>query len=292
MGVFTLADAILGSLTLKNVRNTQITDNGQVINGTLSSGALSEYFGGRKDLRATFSSDDVEGVCGVANILTAGLVINPGTITIPFQKRKSFSTFDTGAVNYAAAGTIACVYPTSFQVSDNGNATVNVETIFASSDGLTPPVTESSTHSLGSQAFASLFALGPITINSTDVGCPKSLTINTGINAEPFFCQGHNFAKDVFIRPPITPSIVVEHPALEDFVASMGAWKAGASLTAYLRKRATAGFVADATAEHIKFSFADGIVQSQVSGQSAEDASRSITFMGEALTVATSTAIA
>lgn len=291
MAVYTIYDAILGSLTLRQVTDASVMGDGEVMNALLSNGTLAELFAGRKDVRARFTTEDVAGVCGVADIATKGLAISSGTITIPLQKRANFGTFEAGSTHYALTGANALVIPQSFSASENGNATAALDVIFASTDGTTAPVTESSTAALGSTQHSSLYSLGPVSINGTPIDCPVNLTINTGITVRQQYCKGNIFPVEIYLTPPITPSIEISGPGVHQLLGSVGGWVAGTALVAYFRKRSTTGFVADGVAEHIKFSFADGLIRSSVSGSQGQDASKSITFFGESLVVTAASAI-
>lgn len=287
MSTFTTYDAVLGSTTLRQVQNVNVTSNGQVVNGTMSSGLLGQLFGGQKDIRAAITTQDVGAVAA-----SPMFNVSAGTITIPAIKRADMATFSSGSDHYALSGTKGMVVANSFSASDTGAATAEVEVIFLSTDGATAPVSESSAASLAAEAFAGLYSLGPVSINSTLVDCARSMNISTGVRIEPEFCNGNNYAITAFNKPPITPSISIEGPGLGQFLGAIGGWTTGTALVGYLRKRTTAGFVADNVAEHIKFSFADGILDAGWTAANGGDASKSITFRGEILVITPNSVIA
>jgi len=298
MSRHSLYDAILGSgLTLRQIRNANLTANGQVINGVLSDGTLGDVIGGRKDLRATFESDDVATVCGVANIGTAGIAVASGTITIPMRKRANLGTFASGANHYAVSGANGLIVPTQFAVSDTGPATVGLEAIFTSTDGETAPVSELTAQSLGTSQFAALYGLGPIVVTTTGpvnlvLDRPGGFTVRPGITTRPEFARGKNYAEEAFIIPPLLPVIEITCYDLETITAALGGWHAVTALTCYMRKRSPTGFVADSTAEHIKFSFADAVADSSIAASGpGQDGMKTYTFYGEALTITPSSAI-
>lgn len=287
MSTFTTYDAVLGSTTLRQVQNVNVTSNGQVVNGTMSSGLLGQLFGGQKDVRAAITTQDVGAVAA-----SPMFNVSAGTITIPAIKRADMATFSSGSDHYALSGTKGMVVANSFSASDTGAATAEVEVIFLSTDGATAPVSESATASLAAEAFAGLYSLGPVSINGTLVDCARSMNISTGVRIEPEFCNGNNYAITAFNKPPITPSITVEGPGLGQFLGAIGGWTTGTALVGYLRKRTTAGFVADNVAEHIKFSFADGILDAGWTAANGGDASKSVTFRGEILVITPNSVIA
>jgi hypothetical protein len=72
-----------------------------------------------------------------------------------------------------------------------------------------------------------------------------------------------------------------------------GAWGAGSSIVVYARKREGAGFVSNATAEHVSFSGADGIVKvyESISGGGSGDATRTVRYWPAVLSINGATAI-
>lgn len=297
MSRHSIYDATLGSLTLKQVRGTQLTANGQPINGVTSDGVLSEIFGGRKDLRSTFETDDVDGVAAVANFVTQGLAVTSGTILVPFQARQNKATFAAGESHYAVSGANGLIIPTGFSVADQGSATASLEAIFLSSDGNTAPVSELTAQSLSASSFNAMYGLGPVIITTsgpTDLVLtrPGGFSVRPGITTRVEFNGGRNYAEEVFIILPIVPTIEVTCYDLADFVGAIGGWNAITGLNCYFRKRAVAGFVADGTSEHIKFSFADGLADAGISVSGpGQDGMKTYTFYGKALTVTRATAI-
>lgn len=292
-----LYDATLGALALKQVRNANLTSNGQVINAVTSAGVLADIMGGRKDLRATFESDDVGSVAAVANIATAGLAVSGGTIAIPFLARSNLSTFAAGASHYAVSGTNGLIVPTQFAVQDTGPATVGLECVFVSTDGETAPVSELGSQTLAASSFVGLYGMGPVVVTTagpvnTVLDRPSGFTVRPGITMRPEFARGKNYAEEAFIVPPVVPVIEVTCYDLDSLLGSLGGWGAILGLTCYLRKRSQTGFVADASLAHIKFSFADGITDVGISGSGGgADALKTYTFYGEALTIAAGVAI-
>jgi hypothetical protein len=289
-----LYDAILGSYTARQVRNVQITSNGQVIHGLTSDGTLAELFGGRKDIRVSLDTEDVAGVIGAAaDIETAGLPISAGTITIPFEKRSHLSTFASGSNHYALTGANGLVIPTSFQADGAGNASASLELITFSTNGTTAPLAEATSQALGSTAFNALYALGPVVLNGTTLTRVAGVVIRTGLVAAPEWNSAETYPREVFIRPPILPTIEIRCYDVEEITGALGGWLAGTSLVVYFRKRAAGGtFVADLTAQHLKFSFADGIVDAGLGGSGVgDDATKTYIFHGELLTAVGSQAI-
>lgn len=287
-----LSDATLGSLTLLQVTGADFSANGDPIPGVTTSGIdVAEYFGGPVDLRASFTTEDIASVCAVSNIATAGLTVSAGTIAIPYRLRANLSTFAAGSSHYILSGTHGMIYPTSFNIPSGGSATASLECIFVSSDGATVPVAVNVSQALGSEAFNAIHTLGPVSINGTTIDKVTNVTVTPGLGLLVEFYR-HNFLVDCFIvsRRPMIEVTTYDLAALS---ALGSAWGIGTAVVAYARKRDGTSFVADATAEHCSFTFADGIVKPvMISGGAASThASRTLRFFGEALVVSGATAI-
>lgn len=286
-------DAVLGALTLKQVTRTAYSLNGTPIAG-MASGAAdpSEYFGGRADPSCTFESADVAGVLGGVSV-TAGLAIASGTITIPWNKRSNGGTFAGSGSHVALSGANGLLIPTRFSANqDDEAAMAELQLFFRSTDGATEPVAEATSQTLAAQSFNAQYALGPGSINGTAVPELVGVSINPGITVEPQAVNGGIYPTALFItmRRPTIDFIFEDLDALATYSAQFTAMTAA---IAYFRKRSGASFVADATEEHIKFSFADGIITTEtVSGSGVNRAQATLRCYGETLTASAASAIA
>jgi hypothetical protein len=99
---------------------------------------------------------------------------------------------------------------------------------------------------------------------------------------------------------PLFASIKTVQPTMQltvnDFDAvagTVGIWTAMTSANFYLKKRADSGvFTAGATAEHIRFTFAAGLTDTDnLSVQNNDDGSATITLHGKVLTAAVAVAL-
>ncbi|HSG69418.1 MAG TPA: hypothetical protein VLA12_03340, partial [Planctomycetaceae bacterium] len=154
-------DAVLGSLTLKQVQSASYSGGGNPIAGTASGNPDPDtYFGGTAEPRASFSSADIATILGVSNICTAGLAVAAGTVTIPFQKRANRSTFAGGSSNNTLSAANGLLVPNTFSVSQDDDAAMcSLDFIFKSTDGTTNPVTITASQALSAQSFTALFGL-------------------------------------------------------------------------------------------------------------------------------------
>lgn len=275
-------DAVLGALTLLQIERGSFTFNEQAVLGT-ASGMLdpAEYYGGPCDPRATFSTTDIGGVISAVNAQT-GLAVAAGTISIPFQKRSNQATFAGSSAHDKITAANGLVIPVSASVSQDGNATFDLETIIRSTNG-TNPITISSGQSLSSQAFNALWTLGPVSVNGTAIEEVVSARINYGITVEVKRFGGLNFPQRVYITMR-RPSIDL---TFHDFAELQGFAAAHTVMTGaivFFRKRSGASFVADDTTGHAKFSFTDGLIGMQpLEAANAQDGTATVRLYGETL---------
>jgi len=292
-------DAVLGALTLRQCRAANVTSNGRVIQSLRSDGQLGNLYGGPKDVRASWESEDVGGVAvAVAAADPFKIAVSAGTISIPWQKRADLGTFATGSNHYAVTGANGLIVPTEFRCEGDGNATVALEAAFKSTNGVAVPVSESATAALASSQVNAVYALGPIVITVGGVPYTFSdvagLTVRTGVTMRPLFHAGQTYARQIVIQPPWVPVMEIRCYELGALLGSVGGWAAVDAVEAFLRKRDPLGtFVADNVAEHLKFSFADAIGDASIAGQGGDgDAMVTHAVTGLDLTIAANVAIA
>lgn len=282
-------DNAWGSLTIKQCTSEGVSNNAQPIEGVVSDGLdVGEYFGGQCDFRATFTSEDLGTIAGVANIITAGLSVAAGTIAVNFQKRQALGTFAAAGNHLKLSGTDGLLLVRTITLPNGGNASATLEGIFISSDGTTAPVAINTGQSLSSEAFTGLMTLGPVSLNGTTLDQVTGVTIDTGLSVDAKHYNGQNYLRDVGVK------IVRRRPrvniTLEDLASLSGLgplWGVATSGVIYGRKRSGAGFVSDVIAAHLKITFADGIILPfDVNASAGSDAARTITVWPELLTLA------
>lgn len=289
----TVYDAVLGALTLKQVIRSSYSFNGTPIAGTASGAPdVSVYFGGVAEPQATFESADIDGVLAGLS-LTAGLHVSSGTITIPYAKRAQGGTFAGAGTNNRLNGTNGLIIPTSLRCNQDDEAAIaELMVHFRSTDGITVPVTVSTDQNLAAQTFNAQFGLGPGSINGTAIPELVGVSINPGITVEPQRVNGGIYPSSLFItqRRPSIDFVFEDMDALSTYSAQFTVMTAA---IAYFRKRSGVSYVADATEEHIKFSFADGIITTEsISAQGVGRTQATLRCFGEALTVDATSAIA
>lgn len=285
-----LYDAVLGALTLKQVTRGSFAYGGQPIAGT-QSGMLdvTEYFGGQADPRAKFTSTDVGGVLASISA-TAGLAVSAGTISIPFQKRSNQATFAGSGSHFKVTGANGLTIPVSAEASQDGEATIELETVFRSTDG-TNPVTLSTAQSLAGLAFNKHWTLGPVSVNGVVIEEAISARINFGITVTVKRFGGLNFPQRIYVVTR-RPSIDVTFNDFDELADFAGAFTVMTAAVVYFRHRSGATFAADNATSHCKFSFTDGIVGTESLEASNEaDGTATLRMYGETLTASGASAI-
>ena len=284
--------ATLGSLTLRQVTSSNYSANAQPIAGT-ASGSLdvAQYYGGPGQPSAVLESEDIGSVMAISNVLTAGIPVASGTISIPWQKRAAGATFASGSNHETVSAADGLIIPTSISCQQDGNATVSLQCAFSSPTGVNP-VTVNANQSLSAETFQGLFGLGPGSINSNTISELLGITINPGITIEPQGANGSLFPTAIYITQR-RPSMDFTFRDFADVAANFGSvFTVGTAAIAYLRARSGTGYASNASEAHLKFSFADGIVATeQLAASGTESGTVTMRVYGESLTVAVDSAI-
>ena len=289
-------DAILGSgVPLKQVTQSSFEPHTETMAGRMSgSGVISDQFVTSVHPEASLTTLDLAGF--MAAFGTVGTLIADGSTTlIPWQKRASGGTFSGGTSNFTVAGISNCpvlLVPESITCPRVGAPHATGKLIYLSSDGKLCPFVESINQSLSSQAFAALFGMGPVFINTVHVPRMVGYTINFGIGlSERQNYDGAVYPSDIFIET-FDPTVEIQVEDFDQF-SSMVPNGVITGFTAYMRKRASGStYVADATAQHVKLSFSSGIIKPQaISANETKHGSGGIRVEARSLTVSTASAV-
>jgi hypothetical protein len=152
--------------------------------------------------------------------------------------------------------------PTSIDATDGAIAAINYESAVTSADGTTAPLTIGTGATLPAHtATDQVYTVGPASINGTAIEGVQSIRISFGLQLIVKGGDGHaypTFAGIVRRQPTISiRSHDLSYLASSSYYAAQGSTDS----LVYLRKVAKNGIrVADATAEHLKFSVDDGLV--------------------------------
>lgn len=293
MSAHVVYDAVLGSgNALKQVESSQFSGGAQAIAG-IASGAPnpSDYFIGDASPMAGFITTDVAGAMAFISA-SAGLHVSAGTITIPWNQRANGGTFTSGSAHARINGTHALIVPVSVSASQGENVRLAIDVHFYSSDGTTAPVTISVNQALASQSFNVLHAFGPVYFGGSLVAECVGWSVNFGISVEKSSHDGSIYPQRVYItdRRPTIDFVFEDFDSVNTFGVMYGVMTSAA---VYGRKRSAGGvFVADGTAEHLKFSFADGVTTTeQLSADGTNRGRGALRLHGEALTASVVSAI-
>lgn len=165
----------------------------------------------------------------------------------------SVHTKFTAATAFVAPGAITCEHA--------GNAAMSAIVTPYKSDG-TNPIAVATNQALSDttgNGATKLFTLGSLEVNGTTIGGLTSFSMEFGVSTSSVMNDSAIHPKEV-VCESASPVLRFSTTDIETAANLVGAGVALSSLTFYLRKRSGAGFVADGTAEHIKFEAENGVV--------------------------------
>lgn len=217
----------------------------------------------------TLRTHDIAAVLAAVSI-TNGLAITSSAL-IQYQGRDDGATFTSGSTHTVVSATKGWLGITSITASQDAPAEVTLG-FWALYDGTNIPFVADGTASLTSTpAFGTMFAMGPVYVNSAEIAGIQSVTCNPGINYQVNRESGDVYARtgSIISRNPTFTFSTFKASLLETSGIQFNAALAG-TFAAYLRKMVHGGSrVADATTEHVKLSAAAG-VWSQDSGEASD----------------------
>lgn len=241
---------------------------------------------------ATVTSYDVAGLVGIFGVTVAS--VSAGTVTLPFRKRADGSTYAGTLSHFTMTGANAHGFPTSYTATQDSPASGTVEIKFMSTTGLAAPLTSATGATLGAQAFNTMYTLGPAGVNGTQVPEITGITVNPGITYEVRMFNGSPYPeKCVIITTDPTIELTFADFDAIDTYGPMFTSNDSQDVTAYFRKMDDGSTrVADATAEHIKFTLSDGLnIVQDFSASDTGDGSATLMIHGKSLAVTATSAI-
>lgn len=291
-----VADAIFGATTIRQVTATSHR-TAQVTRQAMTSGGatVSQVSGIGAEPVTTVTSADLAGLVALNTntYCSAGLYVSSGTVTVPYKARSTGGVFASGSNHPAISGTDALIIPTGFEASvgDENGASCTSEIHWISTDGTTDPAAGSTGNALASQAFNAEFSLGKVMFNAGELSGVQSVRITPGITIVKSKAKNLIYPTEVSIQTVI-PMIEITTNDLDD-VALCSKWTAMTSANVYFVKRSDSGlYVADITAEHIKFTFAAGLETAEsVEASENSNGTVTITLRGKTLTASAASAI-
>lgn len=294
---FVCADAVLGAATIRQVTTANHSTNQEHRKAMNSGGAAVVQVSGKSSGEISqIVSGDLAGLVALntSTFCSAGLSVLAGTITIPFKIRAEGGLFVSGSNNVHLTGANALIVPTSFEASQDGDyALANVDIHWLSADGVTKGCDDAVSQAIAAQSFNAEYTLGPCYINGSAIPGVQSFRVTPGIEVvKPPLGSGSVFPMFASIKNVI-PTMQLTVNDFDAVAATVGDWTAMTSANFYMKKRADSGvFVSAATAEHIRFTFAAGLADTDsISVSNNDDGSATITLHGKVLTAAAAVAL-
>lgn len=282
----------------KNVRSVGYNDSAAIIIDRASGSAdPSRIYLGASEPIVNLQSTDIATLVALntAAFVSSGLCVTGSSTTIPIAKRADCGVLASGGSHLTFVGNNCFIVPTSFEVRQDSEegATCNLDVRFQSTDGITAPITTSNSASLSSASLGTTFGLGKAFVDDTELDFLTGLVINPGMQVLMHRWGGGIFPMKHYIdqRTP-TIDILCEDAGLAH--SFINRYSSGLTdVRVFFRARADGSvYTADASAAHIKFSFASAFVKMDVL-DAAQSGNGSVTIRctGKALVAAASNAI-
>lgn len=294
---FVCADALFGATNIRQVTTANHSTNQEHRKAMNSGGAAVVQISGKSsgEISQIVSGDLAALVAlNTSTFCSAGLSLLASTITIPFKIRSAGALFVSGSNNVNLTGVNALIVPTSFEASQDGDfALANMDVHWLSADGIVKGCDDSVSVAVAAQAFNAEYTLGPCYINASLIPGVQSFRVTPGIEVvKPPLGSGSVFPVFASIKAAM-PTMQITVNDFDAIAGTVGDWTAMTSANFYMKKRADSGvFTASATSEHIRFTFAAGLTDTDsVSVSNNDDGSATITLHGKVLTAATAVAL-
>lgn len=294
---FVCADAVFGATNIRQVTTANHSTNQEHRKAMNSGGAAVVQVSGKAggEISQIVSGDLAALVALNSNAFcSAGLSLLSSTITIPYKIRAAGAVFVSGSNNVHLTGANALIVPTSFEASQDGDfALANMDVHWLSADGVTKGCDDATGQSIASQAFNAEYTLGPCYINGTAIAGVQSFRVTPGIEVvKPPLGSGSVFPVQASIKAAM-PTMQLTVNDFDAIAGTVGDFTAMTSANFYMKKRADSGvFTAAATSEHIRFTFAAGLADTDsISVSNNDDGSATITLHGKVLTAAAAVAL-
>lgn len=246
---------VIGGITQQNV------NLGTQVRGEASSGEVYARFQSvvAQKPAATFTTLNVAAALAVSGLTAKAIsALSPATLLLWAQKiaeggsRAGVTSHRSYTINDGI------LFPTTLTVGHQGDAVLPYG-VAVTWDGTNNPVVLSESQTLTAGITdAERFTLGPVTIESIALSEVRELQIDFGLQVVTEGGDSDIWDTMAYIKA-VQPAITLRGIDIEWFKDSGGVPLAGLPIThantsIYLKKRAAGGtFVADATAEHVKF---------------------------------------
>ncbi len=260
---------------LSGMTTQSINTGSQVSNEITSGNVYAEFLAltGQQPV-AAFSTMQIARALDNVPILGTSIAGLGAGLKFYLRKHEEGATRTAGSAHNKYTITEGIIVPTSLTVDHQGDASISYD-IVITYDGSNSPIVLTVNQALpGSQLDDQRFTLGKVVLESITFDHLKQMTINFGVSAVSEGADSEIWDRYASIRsvlPSLTLSGIDPDWFADAKVPLLGLAVTHANTAFYLRKRANGNsFVADVTAEHIKFTAAglatiDDAVQ--VSGQ-------------------------
>jgi hypothetical protein len=297
MTIFVPADVVLGSSTIRQITGSDHKTQQEHRKAMNSGGVAVVQVSGKSSAEvSSLTSADMAGLVALNSnaFCSAGLYLSSSTITIPYKPRAAGGAFVSGSNYVALTGANAFIVPTSFEASQDGDfATCGFDIHWLSTDGIAKGCDDASSQALASQSFGAEYTLGPCYINGTAIAGVQSLRVTPGIEVvKPPLGSGSVFPTMASIKQTM-PTIELTVNSFAAIAGTVGDFTAMTSANCYMKKRADSGvFTSAATTEHVRFTFASGLADTNgVTVSNNDDGSATITLHGKVLTASAAVAL-
>ena len=205
-----------------------------------------------------FTTEDVAAALGACG--ATGLSLATSALALHAIKQADGGNVAAGGVHRSYTFSKGILFPKLLTCEHQGDASISYGAVVISADGSTSPLVIGETATVPAITIHSAHTLGAIAIGAKSLTHCKKLEIEFGLE-----CVSEGADSDILDTFATLRAVVTEIRLSgidttwlkSDTVPESGLVGTHANTTIYLRKRAAGGtFVADATAEHIKFTAA------------------------------------
>jgi len=287
--IWVLADAILGSTTIRQITQSDFSTNQEIRKAMTSGGnAVAQVSGKSEADVTTFTSGDLAALLALNTntFCSAGVSELSSTIIFPKKFRSAGASFKALTTSHAnITGANALIVPTSIEASQDGDfATCACECHWLSSDGFIDAVSDTASYTLIAQSFNAEFALGPVTINASAVPGVQSIRVTPGIEVvKSPTGKGAVFPVWASLKN-IVPTMEITVNDFDAVAATVGNFTAMTAAVVYLRRRADAGEYTGSNTD-ISLTFAAGLADTgNITASQNDDGTATITLHGKTLT--------
>lgn len=266
----------LGAVLLGGITRQNLATNSEV-KGEASSGELYNRFIAlyAQRLAPGFTTRSIATALGATGVM--GLSLSSAALTLYAQKHAAGATRASGGNHRSYTFASGILAPRQLTVDHRGDATLTYEAVVVSADGTNSPITITDSVSLPSGLTdAERFTLGTWTVGGISLGEIRRLQIDFGVDIASEGADSEIWDTFCSVRgqhSTITFSGIDVEWVKSTNIPTAGLAATHANTVGYLRKRALGStFVANGTAQHIRFTAAGLITPDNIFEGSERDA--------------------